>query len=69
MDRDGQKRRPHVTLEEAMRLNGVEDWALSPLDQDFLIRLTEAMLEDHGREWMLRHRGLLRAQLEIALKF
>ena len=44
---------------EFKRLNGIEDWTLTPSQQKYLIISTEDLLKNHTREWFKvnqRHR-------------
>jgi len=41
-----------ITLQEAMRLCGIEDWTLSQAEQACLIRSTMRLIQEHGEHWI-----------------
>ena len=55
-----------ITLEESVRLYGIEDWTLTPPQQKLLIESTNGMLEKHDLNWFLENHELLKASLESA---
>jgi hypothetical protein len=55
-----------ITLQEAIRLYGIEDWTLSPAEQAFLIRSTKRLIQEHGEHWIVKTREGLQKQLETA---
>jgi len=65
------KRNKHqvsITLGESLRLYGIEDWTLTPLQQEFLIESTNKLLEDHDLNWFLENHGRLMEELEEVLE-
>jgi len=63
---ESRKRDDHVsiTLEEAMRLYGVEDSDLTPLQQQFLVESANGVLEKHDLNWFLENHDSLIDELE-----
>ena len=55
-----------ITLQEAMRLYGIEDWTLSPAEQTFLIRSTTRLIQEYGEHWIVKNQEGLQKQLEAA---
>jgi hypothetical protein len=55
-----------ITLEEAMRLYGIEDGTLTSPQQKLLVESTNGMLEKHDLNWFLENHELLKASLELA---
>ena len=55
-----------ITLQEAMRLCGIEDWTLSQAEQACLIRSTMRLIQEHGEHWILKNQEGLQKQLEAA---
>ena len=41
-----------VTLSEAIELNGIEDWELSPREKEFLVKSTQRMVQEHGPDYI-----------------
>lgn len=56
-----------ITLEEALKLYGMEDYTLTPPQQELLIASTKAMLEKHDLNWFLENHESLKDSLELAL--
>jgi hypothetical protein len=54
-----------LTLQEAMRLYGIENWTLTPSQEDFLIKTTKNLLKKRSLEWFTENQGRLQAELEI----
>lgn len=54
-----------LTLEEAMNLNGIEDWVLTPEQQKFLIESTARLVKECGEDWVKKHQVRLQQELEI----
>ena len=57
-----------LTLEEAMRLAGIEDWTLTPSQQNFLIKSTGRLLKRYPPGWFRENRDRLQAKLKIVFK-
>lgn len=55
-----------ITLEEAIKLNGMEGFTLTPPQQKLLIESTKEMLEKHDLNWFLENHESLKASLELA---
>jgi len=55
-----------ITLEEAMKLYGMEDYTLTPPQQKLLIESTKEMLEKHDLNWFLENHESLKASLKFA---
>jgi len=55
---------PQLTLEEAMKLSGVEDWTLTPSQQKFLIESTTDLLQRHPPEWFKENQARLQLELK-----
>ena len=55
-----------ITLQEAMRLCGIEDWTLSQAEQACLIRSTMRLIQEHGEHWIVKTREGLQKELETA---
>jgi hypothetical protein len=53
-----------VTLQEAMKLSGIEDWTLTPSQQKYLIVSTEGLLARHPPEWFKEHQSRFKVELE-----
>lgn len=57
-----------LTLKDALKLNGVEKWTLTPPQQKFLVKSTESLLLKYPLEWFLKNQERLKAELEIVFK-
>lgn len=57
-----------LTLEGALKLPGIEDWTLTPSQQNFLIKVTGRLLKRYPPEWFRENRDGLQAKLEIVFK-
>jgi hypothetical protein len=53
-----------ITLQEAMKLNGIKSWHLSPPQQKFLIESTSELLQRHPPEWFKEHQARLQLELK-----
>jgi len=60
--------RKRITLQEAMKLNGIEDWELTPSQERYLIKSTEDSLIKHNKEWFQENQGRLKAELKIVFQ-
>ena len=54
-----------ITLEEAIKLNGMEGCTLTPPQQKLLIESTKEMLEKHDLNWFLENHESLKASLKL----
>ena len=57
-----------ITLEEAIKLSGVESWTLTPPQKKFLIESRSSLLERHPKEWPLENQERLKVKLEMIFK-
>ena len=58
-----------ITLEEAKKLIGIEDWDLNPWEEDFFIKSTRELLKEHPPEWFREFKWLLQDQLKWIFEF
>ena len=60
--------RKRMALQEAMKLNGIEDWTLTPSQEKFLVESTEGLLEKYDKEWFQKGQKRLQDELKIVFK-
>jgi hypothetical protein len=53
-----------ITLQEAMKLSGVENWTLTPSQQNFLVKSTNNLLQRHPPEWFKENQERLKIELQ-----
>jgi len=53
-----------LTLSEAMKLVGIEDWVLSPREQAFLVESTQELVQEHGTDWISKNQRYHQDMLE-----
>jgi hypothetical protein len=53
-----------LTVEQAKRLHGIEDgWHMAPEEENFLVRITESLVQEHGENWVREHQEFLKLEL------
>jgi len=58
-----------ITLQKAMKLNGIEDWTLTPSEKRFLLTATKDLLKNHDEKWFQENQPRLQKELKIAFQF
>jgi hypothetical protein len=53
---------------EFKRLNGIENWTLTPSQQEYLILSTEDLLKNHTKEWFKVNQKHRQEELESIFK-
>jgi hypothetical protein len=53
---------------EFKRLNGIENWTLTPSQQEYLIISTEDLLKNHTKEWFKVNQKHRQEELESIFK-
>ncbi len=56
-----------LSLQEAMRLHGIEGWTLTEPQKRFVMRSTSRLVEKYGVDWFIKSRPRLLAELEFVL--
>ena len=56
-------KRTGICSHAAMTLNGIEDWQMTPLQQQFWLKSTERLMKEYPTEWLLENKTLLQEQL------
>jgi len=54
-----------LTLKEAMKLIGVENWKLTPSQKKYLINSTNRLLEKHPEAWFKENQEHLKRSLKL----
>lgn len=54
-----------LSLQECMKLHGIEDWKITPSQERFLMRSTSALVESKGRDWVEGNKKRLNEELEV----
>ena len=55
-----------VEVSEAMKLYGIEDWNLTPEEQQFLVKSASHLIKEHGKHWIVKNQEGLQKELESA---
>jgi len=53
-----------LTLNEALRLYGIEDRILNPIQEEHLLELTNRILDEHDLNWFLENHERIIEELE-----
>ncbi len=53
-----------ITLQNAMKLNGISDWTLTPSQQKYLIASTKDLLERYPPKWFQENQLRLKVELK-----
>ena len=56
-------KRTGICSHAAMTLNGIDDWQMTPLQQQFWLKSTERLMKEYPTEWLLENKSLLQEQL------
>ena len=57
-----------ITLQDAIKLSGVEDWTLTPRQKIFLLESTRDLLDKHDPAWFQENRERLKDDLRLIFK-
>jgi hypothetical protein len=49
-----------------MKLYGIEDWNLTPEEQQFLVKSAAHLIKERGKHWIVKNQEGLQKELESA---
>ena len=55
-----------LEVSEAIKLYGIEDWNLTPEEQQFLVKSATHLIKEHGKNWIVKNQDGLQKELESA---
>jgi hypothetical protein len=55
-----------LEVSEAMKLYGIQDWDLTPKEQQFLVKSATHLIKEHGKHWIVKNQEGLQKELETA---
>jgi hypothetical protein len=57
-----------LTLQKATKLNGIDDWTLTPSQKTFLLKSTERLLKQYSPEWFQENQRRLKEELKVVFR-
>jgi hypothetical protein len=55
-----------VEVSEAIKMYGIENWNLTPEEQQFLVRSATHLTKEHGKHWIVKNQEGLQKEIESA---